>query len=30
VASYCLHVGYNSFLFVGFLATTHFLKTIPH
>jgi hypothetical protein len=30
VASYCLHLGYNSFLFVGFLATTHFLKSIPH
>ncbi|MGH9573349.1 MAG: lysostaphin resistance A-like protein [Candidatus Acidiferrales bacterium] len=28
-ASYCMHVGYNSFLFVGFLISTHFLRTIP-
>ena len=29
-ASYLMHVGYNSFLFIGFLAATHGLKTIPH
>lgn len=29
MASYCMHVGYNSFLFVGFLVSTHFLRTIP-
>lgn len=29
VASYCLHLGYNSFLFAGFLVSTHFLKTMP-
>lgn len=29
VASYCLHLGYNSFLFVGFLVSTHFLRTMP-
>jgi CAAX protease family protein len=29
VASYCLHVGYNSFLLVGFLASTHFLRSLP-
>lgn len=29
VASYCLHLGYNSFLFVGFLASTHFLRSMP-
>jgi membrane protease YdiL (CAAX protease family) len=30
VASYCMHIGYNSFLFVGFLASTHFLRSMPH
>ena len=30
VASYCLHVGYNSFLLLGFLASTHFLRSLPH
>jgi membrane protease YdiL (CAAX protease family) len=29
VASFCMHLGYNSFLFVAFLASTHFLKTMP-
>jgi membrane protease YdiL (CAAX protease family) len=29
VASYFLHLGYNGFLFVGFLASTHFLKSMP-
>jgi membrane protease YdiL (CAAX protease family) len=29
VASYCMHLGYNSFLFVGFLASTHFLRQMP-
>jgi uncharacterized protein len=29
VASYCLHIGYNSFLLVGFLASTHLLKSMP-
>jgi uncharacterized protein len=29
VASYCLHLGYNTFLFVGFLASTHLLQTMP-
>jgi membrane protease YdiL (CAAX protease family) len=29
VASFCLHVGYNLFLAVGFLASTHFLKSLP-
>jgi hypothetical protein len=29
VASYFLHLGYNSFLFLGFLASTHFLKVMP-
>lgn len=29
VASYCMHIGYNSFLFVGFLASTHLLKSMP-
>lgn len=28
-ASYCMHMGYNSFLFVGFLLSTHFLRTMP-
>jgi uncharacterized protein len=28
-ASYCMHIGYNSFLFVGFLVSTHFLRTMP-
>lgn len=28
-ASYCLHLGYNSFLFAGFLVSTHFLKVMP-
>jgi membrane protease YdiL (CAAX protease family) len=28
-ASFCMHLGYNSFLFVGFLLSTHFLKTMP-
>jgi uncharacterized protein len=29
VASYCLHLGYNSFLFAGFLASTHLLRSMP-
>ncbi|HTZ74933.1 MAG TPA: type II CAAX endopeptidase family protein [Candidatus Aquilonibacter sp.] len=29
VASYCMHVGYNSFLLVGFLASTHLLRSMP-
>jgi hypothetical protein len=28
-ASYCLHMGYNSFLFAGFLASTHLLHSMP-
>ncbi len=28
-ASYCMHLGYNSFLFVGFLVSTHFLRAMP-
>ena len=28
LASYLLHLGYNSFLFAGFLVSTHFLRTI--
>lgn len=30
VASYLIHVSYNSFLFVAFLISTHGLKNIPH
>lgn len=29
VASYFLHLGYNSFQFIAFLLSTHFLKTMP-
>ena len=29
VASYLLHLGYNSFLFAAFLVSTHFLRTMP-
>ncbi len=29
VASYCMHVGYNSFLLAGFLASTHLLRSMP-
>ena len=29
VASYCMHVGYNSFLLIGFLASTHLLRSMP-
>jgi membrane protease YdiL (CAAX protease family) len=29
LASYLLHLGYNSFLFVAFLVQTHFLRTMP-
>ncbi len=28
-ASYCMHLGYNSFLFVGFLISTHLLTRMP-
>jgi membrane protease YdiL (CAAX protease family) len=30
VASYLIHVSYNSFLFMAFLISTHGLKNIPH
>ena len=28
-ASFCMHLGYNSFLLVGFLFSTHFLRNLP-
>lgn len=30
VASYCMHLGYNGFLFVGFLVSTNMLRSMPH
>ena len=30
VASYCMHLGYNGFLFVGFLLSTNLLRSMPH
>jgi hypothetical protein len=30
VASYLLHLSYNSFLLLVFLASSHWLRVLPH